>query len=586
MWAWLLALSCVKLSSQAAMASAPVAEIALNIDVLPNVFVNLGFAGICQVSCVSRDYRKAARQAIRVFYGIQMGGKTFLNYTLLLREMDALARDMANGKSTAETADALGACPRFLCLRHVLEAQFGYCIKCVAGELPDFNLSEAYTDLLNDEHKVSVLPYILDQNIHNVRWVYLIRGLVQLGRFDLLNQMTFPTIDTHHFYELMSVPLPESVLFTAISSLKRNEPTSQIANLLAFAGFGLQVALPFETSGIPLFLLRHLHENNVELPQHVTFVEGLDESSIAFWMYVFARNAEEAEGLLQFVSKHGDSGSQHLASAFYGSVSGIELSDTERDIYQAVLIHWRFSPICNNHVIQNYESMLGKLREIAFYTTCAFIDCGKSQLVHSFGLKVACSISLEAILDKMQWSQDDTATTLVQKTAGYFIIAPRLLKHLIQRKADPAYVQLVWNLHKARLPHTIDDHCCILGLEVLERLALDRDASVSEFEEMLAALSGFQRFGLQVSREAHVLHTVMFWEAPEGVIEHFLNQVGNDYEIEHELVWRLLRLTKYSSEFSKRLVQRCPTANKERRAELLGFRPELSLASFVTDKES
>lgn len=567
------------------MASAPVANLALNIDVLPNVFANLGFAGICQVSHVSRDFRKAADQTIRTFYGIQRDGKTFLNYTLLLREMDALVRDMANGKSTTETADALGVCPRFLCFRHVLEARFGYCIKCAAGKLPEFALKEIYIDLLNDEHKVSVLPYILDQNIAGIRWVYLIRGLVQLGRFDLLNQMTFPTIDTRHFCELMSVPLPESVIFAAISSLQRNEPTSELANLLAFAGFGLRVALPSETSRIPLFLLRHMYENKVELPQHATFVEGLDESSIAFWMYIFTRNVEEANGLLQLVAKHGDSGSKHLASAFYGSMSDIELSDSEKDIYQAVLIHWRFSPICNGHVIQNYESMLGKLRGIPFYTACAFVDCGKSQLVHSYGLKVACSISFEVIVGKMQWSKGGHAAALMQTMLGYFIIVPRLLKHLIQRKADNAYVKLIWNLHKTRQPHTIDDYCCMLGLEELERLAFDRSASVEEFEEMLAMLNGFQRFGLQVSREAHVLHTVMFWEAPEGVIAHFLDQVGNDYEIEHELVWGLLRLKRYSGEFCKRLVRRCATANPGRRAELQEFRPELSMELSVAAKE-
>ena len=50
-----------------------------------------------------------------------------------------------------------------MCIHSILEAQFGYCIRFIGKGLLEFGLKDVLLDILNDERRVSVLPYVLDQ---------------------------------------------------------------------------------------------------------------------------------------------------------------------------------------------------------------------------------------------------------------------------------------------------------------------------------------------------------------------------------------------------------------------------------------
>lgn len=168
-------------------------------DAVMNIFQKLGFADNYQLSYVSKGFRILADEAIRSFWGIQHGKRTFLNYSLLLRELETMVKDVAGNArgsgSAAEVNLALKASVHFVCIQSVLEAEFGYCVSYAEGLLPRFDVHQFSLDVLNDERKVSIVPYILDQMVNYPMWIYLIQGLIDLGRIDLLGQLAFPRID-------------------------------------------------------------------------------------------------------------------------------------------------------------------------------------------------------------------------------------------------------------------------------------------------------------------------------------------------------------------------------------------------------
>lgn len=146
---------------------------------------------------------------------------------------------------------ALKSSPHYMCLQSFLQAEFGYCIKYANGNLPEFSLQNVSANVLTEEHKILVLPYFLDQSNDDGQWGHFIYRLVELGRFDLLNQITFAKITSNCFYELMSVAVPEFLLVAAAKSLQKNKPTSKLLSLLAFAGFGSKPISPPEKCDAP-----------------------------------------------------------------------------------------------------------------------------------------------------------------------------------------------------------------------------------------------------------------------------------------------------------------------------------------------
>ena len=93
---------------------------------------------------------------------------------------------------------------------------------------------------------------------------------------------------------------------------------------------------------------------------------------------------------------------------------------------------------------------------------------------------------------------------------------------------------------------------------------------------MLSTLNGFQEDEERFSKEVHVLYTVIFWEAPEKVIDHFLDQVPNGFKLNYYRVLKLLLVTKYSNRLCIKLLQRCGGISSIWQDKLRQFRPDVA----------
>ena len=109
---------------------------ALPKDIWGTFLAKVEFSPLYQMLRVSKSFHELANQAIRAFYCIQRKGKAYLNYTALLHELDTLMQDAAKDISDDEAKVALGNSVGYLCIKSVLESQFGYCISCAPGRLP------------------------------------------------------------------------------------------------------------------------------------------------------------------------------------------------------------------------------------------------------------------------------------------------------------------------------------------------------------------------------------------------------------------------------------------------------------------
>lgn len=122
------------------------------------------------------------------------------------------------------------------------------------------------------------------------------------------------------------------------------------------------------------------------------------ESSVSLWMHVLDRTVEEAGGLLNPVYEHGSVKSQHSVAAFQEPVAAIGSSSSEAKVYRAMLIRYRFSPICNVHVIQNYESLPARDFEFHYHDTSALLECGQGRSVGPFDFGPPCKTDCEALV--------------------------------------------------------------------------------------------------------------------------------------------------------------------------------------------
>lgn len=255
---------------------------------------------------MSRGFQAAAIQISQALYGVQYAGKVYPNYSAIIHELNALLKGAGKDGSIAEASMALTTFPQLLYIRSVLEAEFGYCIEYSKKSLPKFDLDNIHFDILNDQRKITVLPYILDQMIRGSHWINFIRGLLEHGRLDLLSQLKFQKITAKYFKKLESSVVPQAVLLAAAKSVQRNESASALTRLLAFAEFGPQMTTLPEHCQVPLFIFRHLCEKQLSITQNCVFTLGLIEVAIPFWMYVLEMKVTEGKELRRYVSKQGD----------------------------------------------------------------------------------------------------------------------------------------------------------------------------------------------------------------------------------------------------------------------------------------
>lgn len=175
-------------------------------------------------------------------------------------------------------------------------------------------------------------------------------------------------------------------------------------------------------------------------------------------------------------------------------------------------------------------------------------------------------------------------TTIVSRYGD----AAKWLKRLVQRNVDATCLEAVWRaIGSMGHRRSVTQHSCSAPSAVLKNLVLESDISITEVEEMLSELDGFQTshqkyvngtiqtVETSFSKETHIFYTVMFWEAPEQIIDHFIDQVPDHVELDCLPVWRSLLLTKYSEALCKKLFRRCAKQNIGWQSKLQQLRPSL-----------
>ena len=103
----------------------------------------------------------------------------------------------------------------------------------------------------------------------------------------------------------------------------------------------------------------------------------------------------------------------------------------------------------------------------------------------------------------------------------------------------------------------------------------EKDISVAAVEEMLSEAQGYQVKENIIPKEAAILYTVMYWEAPEEVVIHFLDRLAPDYMLAWGFIRNLSRSAKYSIGFWGRLVKHCGKLSLPWKALIECFRPDL-----------
>lgn len=528
---------------------------------------------------VSRAFRELMLPVLEPFCSIAPDGRIYMNYTKILYKFDAIVADAAKDATVAEAQKALKISPNFICLQAALGAKFGYCIRHGCGEqqvLPQFHLeSKFWGEAADDEHMISVMPYAINRYQYNHdECIYV---AAKRRRFDLLKQLTFEKIDSRSFYRLMSVSLPKFVIQTAAIFLQENEPDSELSEWLRLAGFGRPVALAPQDCHLPLFILRHLHENGIAVPEDMRFVDGLKDCSYSFWMYLFDSSALEAKKLVDLVLKHGDEGSKCIAGAFYKVLPPNDLRDVEKDVYQAMLTHFRFSLVHSPAIIQAYDTMMENLSQTGFSFILALADCGQFQLIDQCWVAPEKTCFWEMVIDKIYQLKYGSHYALIM--ANYIMHMepnPRLLLRLIQRKVDGAYIRRAWDrICMAILPGPRDEHSCGAQLETFKSIALGLETSFDDAQAVFSRIARLYGLDDQAALAGAVFSIASYWEVSEGMLDYLLDLVPEGDTIDQKCIEPLLYLKKYSIEFWRKLIGRCGKVESHMWETLQGFRPDL-----------
>lgn len=376
----------------------------------------------------------------------------------------------------------------------------------------------------------------------------------------------------------MGIPLPEPVIETAFKSLQKNEWHSELANLYVRAKFGEQTSTLSDNCKVPIFLLDSLYKRKIAFPRGYVITMGLADSSIRFWASLIEKDPRETEELLNIIMLHGDDKTRILARVFNESVYAAELGSHDGDVFQAVLIRLCFSPICNGQIFQNYEMMLGELRRINYHTACAFLDCEEYESLSEVKPLDISDNVLELLAHRIYRLQNQSLLQRIHRFYKHHHGALKLLKSLVHEGGDIGFAKLVWSaVAKSESFPYVAKHCCSAPLDVLRSILLDSHIPVTKVQSMLCMLNGFQMFGREFPKGVHVLYTVMFWEASEDVIDHFLALVPSAFALDDFLVRELLKLTKYSKGFCIKLIQRCKITSPSEWQTVQRLRPDLDL---------
>lgn len=539
-------------------------EEALPKEMHTHTFSELGLGDLYQATRVSRHFRILAYQALKALFGYEYKGVVCLDYTRMLYKHKELVQHAESGRTPAEASALLQASADYLFLDSILRADIADWIRPAKGN--SLELFSPDMDIFIEDSRISALPYILDHKIISVDWIDYIRGLVDFGRLDLLERMVFPEIVSWRFRQLMSVCLPLSIVMAAAKSLQRNDPENDLTGLLGFAGFAGQIVPLPPNWEAPLFMLRLLDENSVTVPRDCIFYGGLEEDSISFWMYVLKQDPEKAAELMSLVFKQSDSSTKLLASAFFEPVSDSSLNvpwdacDRHREIglYRAMLIRFRYSPICNSQIIQNYDAAFKTQESIEYHAARACVDCGQFQMLNLKEVVYNIDYNIQALVVKMYLEEDDVAGVFIRECYEELSPAPEMLKRLLRKKARDSYVKLVWDaIYNKHWNRSLNEDFCRAPLPVLKQFVFEQGLSADAIEELLSpAYENSTELQEKIPITVYFLYASIFWKVPERAVQQLLARVPGTYKLEFDYACDVLASKGYSNELCTEFLER------------------------------
>lgn len=553
------------------------------------------------LSVVSHGFRRVAGLVLQRLHGVQLESGAYPPYTKIAHKFDRIMKEACKGRSREEAHEVLDSCREYWRAKKILDAGFGYYIRPSEEQLMRFHLWNLPFDVLNDEKKVAVLPYYLDYWNSSEKWLYSIQGLVKRRRFDILKQLRFPKLEHKHLRMLIEAEVPVCVMETAMEAFK-DGPTFELLDMLAFSGFGSWAVTMCPDWKVPVFVLYYLHRANRELPSSNPLVDGLKNEAIPFWKYVIEN---EAMDLLDLVRKNGDESTRMLADTLQGQVCQRKTgfcrgmgSRFDRDsyyemrIYRAVLVRLRFSSMCNKHVVRNYQDAFepyGKGSPVDYHALQALVDAQQCKVIAEIGAaKFINSLEQnEAAADELsQLGRLDLVAELLDPAAGLLESCVTreeslvwTVKSLVHRKANNAFIQVVLDTFETQRFQYNIDHCCKAPLKLLQRLAFEPGLSLQRVQKIMSELSA-EYSTLHATRRKHIVHMLMFWEAPEAVLEYFFEQIGPKSKISDALFGVLIQSTRYSDKFIGKYTGQFGLPYDWFQMEICWFRPHLAEVLF------
>lgn len=249
------------------------------------------------------------------------------------------------------------------------------------------------------------------------------------------------------------------------------------------------------------------------------------------------------------------------------------LDSLAADVYNGMLTRFRFSRVCNEHVTRNYESMLGGLQKIGYHTACAFLDCKQFEqhTVDSFSASQG-----QLFMAKIHRLMDVNLYSLIPKCTAISASAPKLLRRLVKANVNDSYIQIVWDIVcNSSRDYSTESLACSSPLDALKSFVFKQAGSIQDVQSLVSTQIICEGALAELSQEARAFYTAVFWEAPEMVIAHFLDQVPGGCKVRYAEIEELLYLPRYSDLFCKRLIARAEKMGSEEQSELCEFRPEL-----------
>lgn len=267
------------------------------------------------------------------------------------------------------------------------------------------------------------------------------------------------------------------------------------------------------------------------------------------------------------VKKKADESIGLLLSSFEEPNVISRVKQEDRDVYQAILIYMHVGSMSNQNVKENFDAMI---QEGFFRVNSlrAAFDCKQYNLLATVGNN-GMSLHSCGIVGFIEAVYQAGHVGLVAQIAQNSLVSSDLtayVKSLVLLKAnDDSYTQICWGALAALQSWYHPSHCFSAPLAVLRRLATGQEFSPTDVEEMLREANGYF-CSRKVSRELHIVHTLMFWEASEM--------------IDGKVFLSVWFSSKYSDDFIRTSVKRCNLLASNTGSSLWLFRCDLAQELF------